>query len=483
MTRSEVSYLKRVIEGNVYWLPQSIPQWLAWLSRADVTFYGGQAGGGKTDLMLGLGLECHQRGTIFRRVGTELQDLIDRGDEILAPSGIQFKYQPSYRWRFGKERFLEARSIQYEKDTKQFKGRARDFYAFDEVSDFTEFQFRFLPGWLRSEDTGQRKRVIAAGNPPTSADGEWIVQFFGPWLNDQHPYPANPGELRYFAVIEGKDVEVEDATPFTDKGIEIVPQSRTFIPAKLSDNVFLRETGYASVLASLEEPLRSQLLFGDFSIKADDNPWQVIPTAWVEAAQKRWEESSRPELALKAVGVDVARGGRDETCIAKLYGEYFELITYPGSETKDGPEVKDKVMLAMVDDRIAPVWVDAIGVGGSAYDFLHQSIGDKAHPVDSRETSYALDKNEVYGFANLRSQMWWQFREALDPNGDHKIALPPDRNVKIDLCVPTFKPVSKGIQVISKEDMKIQRSTNAGDAIIYAWYGATAGIIEGELFY
>ena len=61
---------------------------------------------------------------------------------------------------------------------------------FDEIGHFLESQFRFLIGWMRTSTPGERCRVVATGNPPTSAEGEWIIQYWGPWLDPQHPYPA-----------------------------------------------------------------------------------------------------------------------------------------------------------------------------------------------------------------------------------------------------------------------------------------------------
>ncbi len=49
------------------WVPNPGPQTDAYLSRADVILYGGQAGGGKTHLELGWGVNEADNGIIFRR--------------------------------------------------------------------------------------------------------------------------------------------------------------------------------------------------------------------------------------------------------------------------------------------------------------------------------------------------------------------------------------------------------------------------------
>src|SRR5262249_58022080 len=88
---------------------------------------------------------------------------------------------------------------------------------------------------------------------------------------DTHPRPAKPGEIRWYAMVDGREVEREDGQEFIHKGETIRPKSRTFIPARLLDNPYLMATGYGATLQALPEPLRSQLLYGDFSIGRPDD--------------------------------------------------------------------------------------------------------------------------------------------------------------------------------------------------------------------
>jgi hypothetical protein len=470
---SEQAYLQRVLAGRALWVPQSKPQWLAFLSRADELFYGGAAGGGKTDLGLGLAFECHRRSMFFRREYTELTDVVDRGNQIFAPLGIAFNHQRR-RWEHG-DRFVQLGAIDQPDDVQKYQGRPRDLYVFDEVSFFMEPWVRYITGWLRSTDAGQRTRVLMLGNPPTTPEGEWIVPYFAPWLDEKHPNPARPGELRWFAVLDDQSIEVDGPEPIQHKGETIQPKSRTFIPAYLSDNPFLRDTDYRTVLQGLPDELKQKFLDGKFNVKTPDNPWQVIPTAYVEAAQQRWREGKRPAVNLRCSGLDVSRGGKDDTVLARLYHEWFELNVWPGTQVTDGDVAADLALNATMDDTPAPYFVDVIGVGSSAYDSLKRREGVRAIPINVAESSDEKDETGKFPFFNLRSQIHWQLREALAPNSPYEIALPPDRRVKVDLCAATYKITKSGIQVESKEDIKkrLGFSPDYGEAILLGWYGAT----------
>lgn len=298
------------------WEPFPGPQSLALDSEADELFYGGAAGGGKTDLLLGSALTRHWRSIIFRREYAELKGIRERAEELYEEIG-KFNGQ-SEIWRILRGEFtgkrVEFGACQYEGDERKFQGRAHDLKGFDEITQFTERQFRFLTTWNRTTRIGQRYRTIATGNPPVSAEGQWVVDYWGPWLNPRHPNPAKQGELRWFLTvpegtkrlintktgslitgfIPGKDFEFTERVELLceyegDIDNEIIEaKSRTFIKARVEDNPRLMETGYRRTLQNLPEPLRSMMLRGDFGVGHEDDEWQIIPTDWIYAAQARW---------------------------------------------------------------------------------------------------------------------------------------------------------------------------------------------------
>ncbi len=449
----------------VHWTPLPGPQTLAFESSADVIGYGGAAGGGKTDLAIGKALMRHQRVAFFRRHSTESTALIDRVAELLGTrDGLN---QVQGIWRLG-DQVLEFGSCPNLGDERKYQGRPKDLLVLDEAANFLEVQFRFLQGWVRSTDPTQRCQTLLCFNPPTSAEGRWIVDYFGPWLDPKHPNPAQPGELRFFAMIEGKEVELSNGDPFEHSGERIVPLSRTFVPARVADNPHLAQSGYMATLQALPEPLRSQMLHGDFQAGMEDDPWQVIPTAWVEIAMRRWKKPDRlPRM--EAVGVDVARGGRDSTVIARRHvGMWFdELLQYPGSQTPDGPTIAG-LTIAAVRDR-APIHVDVIGVGASPYDFLRQAR-QQVIGVNVAEAAMGLDKSGRLRFANQRSELWWRMREVLDPTNNTGITLPPDRRLLVDLCAPKWELRGAVVYVESRDQIvaRIGRSPDFASALILA---------------
>ncbi|CAB5162199.1 hypothetical protein UFOVP151_10 [uncultured Caudovirales phage] len=465
LTPEERAELDKLLTSDpVLWRPLPGPQRIAYESVADIIGYGGAAGGGKTDLACGKAITQHQKVLVLRREATQLTGIIDRFTELL---GSRNGYNGQDRiWRLpGKQ--IEFGSTPNLDDWNKYQGRPHDLLVFDEAANFLESQVRALLGWLRSVDSRQRCQALLTFNPPTSVEGRWIVDFFGPWLDPHHPNPAMPGELRWFAMIDGKEQEVDSGTPFEHGADLIKPMSRTFIPSRVSDNPYLTGTGYMATLQSLPEPLRSQMLHGDFQAGMEDDPWQVIPTAWVEASMAKWK---RPDklAAMDSLGVDVARGGRDLTLLARRHGMWFdEPIAYPGKQTPDGPSVAGLAIAAKRDDAV--IHIDVIGVGSSPYDFLNDS-NQQVVGVNVSEEARGLDKSGRLAFSNQRSELWWRMREALDPSSNSGIVLPPSKQLLADLCAPTWELKGRKIYVASRDEIiaRIGRSPDYASAYCLA---------------
>jgi len=467
MTAEQKAAFDAVLDTMPRWTPQAGPQQMAYESQADILFYGGAAGGGKTDLLLGLALTSQQHSIIFRREAVQLIGIEERMTTI---TGTRQGYNSQTGvWRLPQGRVMELGSVKEPGDWMKFQGRAHDAKLFDEICHFLEAQFRALIGWLRSDDPNVRQRVVCAGNPPTSSDGQWVKRFWAAWLDPTHPNPAKPGELRWYVSDEnGDDFEVPSGDPVKVGSDWFTPKSRTFIPSSVDDNLFLSTTGYKATLQSLPEPLRSQMLRGDFQAGASDPAWQLIPTAWVKAAQARWvkKEIKGP---MTAIGFDPARGGVDKSTAARRHGQWFdEMVSVPGAVTSDGPTAAGFIVPLIRNG--ACVCVDSIGIGSSALDFI-KGLNLLVLPVVGSASSGLSDKAGQLRFRNKRAEMYWRLREALDPTLDDPISLPPDQELLGDLCAARYKIVTMGtqagIQIREKDEIReaIGRSPDKGDAV------------------
>lgn len=485
-TPEELAEIDALLEDGTLWHALPGPQTMAYESKADIVGYGGAAGGGKTDLLAGTILTKSKRALIVRREKAQTEGVVQRLEEIVgAKEG--YNSQKGF-WRLPGDVIAEFAGLDNPGDERRWQGRPHDKKLFDEATEMREAQVRFIMGWTRSNDPSAHPQAILTFNPPTTAEGRWVIKFFAPWLDPKHHAPAKPGELRWFTTVgDNQDYEVEDGREFvlegnkTD-GFELVydfdpkdytpeqviqPKSRTFIPARLTDNPYYMATGYMSTLQALPEPLRSQMLRGDFMAGVEDDAMQVIPTHWVEIAQARW---TQPDVlpAMDSLGVDVARGGKDSTVLIARHGWWFsqpQLVQGEGTNT--GPKVAGLVVSTLRDH--APVHLDVIGVGASPYDYLNDTAV-QVMGVNVSEKSLAKDKSGRLSFFNLRSQLWWELREALDPDANNGIALPPDPKLLAELCAPKWSLRGASIQVESREEIvkRTGRSPDRASALILA---------------
>ncbi len=460
--------------GDRVWLPNPGPQTEAYFSKADVTLFGGQAAGGKSDLLLGLAATAHRHSLIMRREYVALAGLTERAGAILGRGAVRLAPPPRATTADG--RLIEFGAAQHVGDEAKFQGRGRDFLGFDEAAQFTEAQARFLMGWVRTAIPGQRARAVLATNPPLDARGEWLIPYFGPWLDPAYPKPARPGDLRWFVTApDGKDLETPDGRPVELAGQTLRPKSRTFIPAALADNPYLVRTNYRAELDALPEPLRAAIRDGDFLAARQDDEWQILPAAWVEAAMRRWRPAPPESAPMCAIGVDVARGGADQTVLAIRHDNWFApLVVKPGAETPLGTDVAGLVVACRRDSAL-PVIDMGGGYGGAVIEHLAGANAIQCIGFVPAGASTARTADGQLRFANKRAEAWWKFREALDPSGADAVEmqLPNDPILLRDLTAPTFRVGPRGIQVEAKDEIKARlgRSPDRGDAVVLAWAG------------
>jgi hypothetical protein len=456
-------------------IPLPGPQTMAFYCQADEMLYGGAAGGGKSRLGLGCAAMRHKRSLILRRQSTELEGLQTELLDMLGREG----------WRssgpYGGEHRTASHAIRLggmrePEDWRDYAGQPRDFMYFDEGGEFLEQQVSALLSWLRSPDPNQKCQAVFGTNPPRGAEGYWLIKWFAPWLDPSFPGPAKPGELRWFIQVGEHTRWVEGPGRHEIDGETYIARSRTFIPARLSDNPFLtRDDAYLAVLQNRPEPLRSQLLKGDFLAGREDDAWQVIPSDWIQRARLRWTPDRPHNLPMTSLGVDVAQGGADRTTLAPRYGRWFAPIKVAdGAQTPDGLSVATLAFGAMRDGCMVVVDMGG-GWGGDAYGHLSRQLPEDAIVgFMGINPSMARSANGIESFANKRAEVWWRFREALDPDTGADVALPPDPELAAELAMPRRVPEKREIQVESKEQIRkrLGRSPDKADAVVMAWaYG------------
>lgn len=455
--------------AKMRWVPNDGPQTDAYFSEADCLLYGGEPGGGKSQLILGLAFNEHRRSLIMRREYGDLERIIE--DALTINGGRQgFNGSPPPRLRMGEDQVINFRAAHRVGDEQGTMGQGRDFLGIDEATHFAESQIRFLMGWVRTEVEGQRCRTVLATNPPLTAEGLWINQMFAPWLDPRYPRPAKPGELRWvLSDAEGKDEWVDGPDDVREVNGKIIrPTSRTYIPASVKDNPYYAATDYERQLDNLPEPYRS-LLMGGFQTTFKDADFQVIPTEWVRLAQARWRAEGWKSFGMTAMALDPAGGGRDSAELCYRHGGWYApFISAKGAETADGSATAATVIKHR--RHRAPVVVDMGGGYGGAVTLRLKDNGIEHRAFNGAERSTAHAKDGKLGFANKRAEAWWKFREELDPDqeGGSVIALPDDPELLADLTAPTYEVKANGILIESKEDIRkrIGRSPGKGDAAV-----------------
>jgi len=469
------------------WYPNSGPQTDAYFSKADILLYGGEPGGGKTGLLIGVALTQQKRSLLIRKQFTDLEGILDSVEAITGKQGLTRGNRPRYRSTDGRLVSFQGMGQTGEIDTSK-QGNAFDGILVDEAAQLPENDVRLLIGWNRvgsGVPKNQRCRIILGSNPPVNPTGDWLGTFFAPWLDPKYINPAKFGELRWFYFnSEGKSVETQHTEEFEIDGFKYYPKSRTYIPAKLEDNPYINAKEYRKNLQTIPEPFRSQLLSGNFLAARTDQHNQIIPTSWVQAAIGRHEKRSLPPegIPMCNIGLDCSGGGQDDACLSPRYDHYFSpLIKFRTSSNEAGEEMASEVIKTRRDRSDITIDMGG-GYGSSAWRILRENIGTEyLTAYRGGEVAQKRTQDGKLTFTNLRTQAYWSLREALDPeqNGGSHIELPNDNRLLAGLTAPTFELQGVKIKAEPKDKVvqKLGFSPNEADAVAMSWFGGKKGLV------
>lgn len=203
-----------------------------------------------------------------------------------------------------------------------------------------------------------------------------------------------------------------------------------------------------------------------------DNPWvmvnvlaeyplistdKLITEEEVEAAMKREVSDRDVRRAQMRMGLDVARGGIDNSAMALRKGlKAFPLSLYPS--TADGPLLAGKVVFTHRERKVERVFVDNTGGwGGSVIDNLKYSPRIDVTPVVYN--SSAQDSR----YFNKRAEMWIRMRDWIKNGG----CLPNDPQLAEELLAPKMFFFQGKMRLEDKEQIKLRlgRSPDRADAL------------------
>lgn len=488
--------------GGLKWVPNPGPQTEAYFSKADVLLFGGEPGGGKTQLGLGLAFNCHERSLICRRQYTDLGFIIDSAIEIHGSrDGYSGQPPPSLNHAGGVIDFGAAARVG---DEHKRMGNPHDLIVFDEATQFVYSQIRFISAWNRSSKPGQRCRVVLATNPPLTPAGLWVLKMFAPWFTPGHPYAAKSGDIRWVCIDENDDEywvdeagEYEFVRPDGSKYTRHA-ESRSYIASGLEDNPSYNPDEYRKKLDALPAEIRKVLL-GGFTQGFKDRAFQVIPTAWIMAAFERWKLNRKPapDIPMTAVGVDPTGGGDDAMVIACRHDwHYLPLLEYAGHEfdkEKLGAEQAARIVAARRDRAVI-----GCDMGGGYGQAIFEKLQDNLErgeflSIKGAEKAIGRTRDGQFGFINRRSELYWKFREALNPEQDFgsPIELPEDMELLADLTAVDYELTANGYKVTPKDApgkdtdcvrSRLGRSPNKGDAVVNAWAVGDRMVPKGQKY-
>lgn len=308
--------------------PQPGPQTAFATTDADVAIYGGSAAGGKTwsltyepAKLCALPHARAVRAVLLRRNDGDLTDgggLWDTSAKVIRPIfGATAKARTaSLDWVIEAEsgEFADLHRIAFDHcksdaELERFDGTQFDFVGFDQLEQFTERQFFYITGRLRST-SGIAPRCRATCNPKPG----WLHRFLAWWIGpDGYAIPERSGVVRWFSRDPSSDAIVwfdslEEGRAWADgAGIPVV------------GGIDRRVLSCTFVL----------------SLGIEDNPALLTADPAAAARQLLWTREDR----LRLVGARDERGRPRGGCWLELTGagRYYDVAKWIPARTPPSP--------------------------------------------------------------------------------------------------------------------------------------------------
>lgn len=374
--------------------PQAGPQTAFLSSSADIVFYGGSAGGGKTYGLLLDPLRYVQYpkfgAVIFRRTYPEIKNeggLWDESTNLYLPLGARPK-ETDLSWTFPSGCVISFAHLQHEKNIYSWQGAQVPYIGFDEVTHFTPRQFWYLLSRQRNV-AGIPNLVRATCNP----DPDSFVRNIIDWWIDQNGFaiPERSGVIRWFVRISDTLVWGDTKEELEEKYPNIPPRSFTFISAKLSDNQVLmqKDPGYLATLLSLPLVDKARLLDGN---------WNIRPMAGLYF-KRHWFEIVEPELVPKRMvkicrGWDLAGTSKDDNTSSE------KKLPDATAGVKMGRDKEGNIwVMDLVYDRMTPMQVERTVKNCATQDGMHTMIRLPQDPGQAGKAQVAHFAKLLLGYS------------------------------------------------------------------------------------
>lgn len=209
--------------------------------------YGGSAAGGKSIALLAAALlYVHLPGyaaLVLRRTFRDLSQpdaLIPLSKAWLMKTDATWSAQDK-RWTFPSGATLTFGYCESEDDVYQYQGAAYQTCCFDELTQFTEFQYTYLFSRLRRVQSLKVPLRMRAASNPGGVGHQWVRSRF-----------------------------VVSSDP-----------ARLFVPAKLADNTHIDGVAYGRSLAHLDPVRRQQLRDGNWDVRAENGVFDAQSLEWL----------------------------------------------------------------------------------------------------------------------------------------------------------------------------------------------------------
>jgi hypothetical protein len=259
-----VEYETQSIEEhqNVLFKPNPGPQTDFLAAAEREVLFGGSAGGGKSYAMLSDPLRYMGHpafsGLLLRHTTEELRELVFKSQELYPKiwPGIKWS-ERKMQWTAPSGARLWMSYLDRDDDVLRYQGLAFSWIGFDELTQWaTPYAWNYMRSRLRSTAPDLPIYMRATTNPGGRGHG-WVKKMF------IDPSPYN----RAYDATDSETGEVLRYPSGHSKAGKSLFKRR-FIPARLSDNPYLAESGdYEAMLLSMPEQQRRQLLDGDWDIK------------------------------------------------------------------------------------------------------------------------------------------------------------------------------------------------------------------------